>query len=184
MAKAWGGRFEGKTDPRVEKFTESISFDTRLAAVDIRGSQAHARMLAHVGLVTPAECESICATLDAIVSEAVGQLGPIDIVSPSPGIIAYARAWEYDDATWEEIEDTLTMLALPLQPKAISLPAVPHFTASERAARGRSAREECPRSSHAGFELSADRAEFLARLFARKKPDYLNAKSSPASEAA
>ncbi len=36
-------------------------------------------------------------------------------------------------------------------------PAVPHFTASERAARGRSAREECPRSSHAGFELSADR---------------------------
>jgi uncharacterized protein (DUF2252 family) len=35
--------------------------------------------------------------------------------------------------------------------------AVPHFTASERAARGRSAREECPRSSHRDFELSADR---------------------------
>lgn len=69
MAKAWGGRFEGKTDPRVEKFTESISFDARLAAVDIRGSQAHARMLAHVGLVTPAECGSICATLDAIGGE-------------------------------------------------------------------------------------------------------------------
>jgi hypothetical protein len=30
------------------------------------------------------------------------------------------------------------------------------------------------------LELSADRAEFLARLFARKKPDYLNAKSTPA----
>jgi uncharacterized protein (DUF2252 family) len=38
-----------------------------------------------------------------------------------------------------------------------SSPAVPHFTASERAARGRAARAECPRSSHAGFELSPDR---------------------------
>ena len=66
MAKAWGGRFEGKTDPRVEKFTESISFDARLAAADIRGSQAHAKMLAHVGLITPAECEHICTTLDVI----------------------------------------------------------------------------------------------------------------------
>jgi uncharacterized protein (DUF2252 family) len=36
-------------------------------------------------------------------------------------------------------------------------PAVAHFTAAERAARGRSARAECPRSSHAGFELPADR---------------------------
>src|SRR5215472_14718785 len=35
--------------------------------------------------------------------------------------------------------------------------AVAHFTAAERAARGRSARAECPRSSHAGFELVDDR---------------------------
>jgi argininosuccinate lyase len=53
----------------VEKFTESISFDARLAAVDIRGSQAHARMLAHVGIITAAECETICTTLDAISGE-------------------------------------------------------------------------------------------------------------------
>ena len=38
-----------------------------------------------------------------------------------------------------------------------SAPVVEHFTASERAARGRSARAECPRSSHAGFELAPDR---------------------------
>ncbi len=69
MAKAWGGRFEGKTDPRVEKFTESISFDARLAAVDIQGSQAHARMLANVGLIAQAECDSICTALDAIGAE-------------------------------------------------------------------------------------------------------------------
>ena len=36
-------------------------------------------------------------------------------------------------------------------------PAVDHFTVSERAARGRAARAESPRSSHAGFELAPDR---------------------------
>jgi uncharacterized protein (DUF2252 family) len=40
--------------------------------------------------------------------------------------------------------------------KAVA-PVVPHFTVDERAARGRSARAECPRSSHAGFELTEDR---------------------------
>jgi uncharacterized protein (DUF2252 family) len=35
--------------------------------------------------------------------------------------------------------------------------AVPHLTVAERAAQGRAAREACPRSSHAGFELGADR---------------------------
>jgi argininosuccinate lyase len=74
VAKAWGGAFDQATDPRVEKFTESISFDARLAAVDIRGSQAHARMLASVGLLTNAEAESICTTLDDIGREiAAGQ---------------------------------------------------------------------------------------------------------------
>ena len=68
-AKAWGGRFQQSTDPRVERFTESISFDRRLAAVDIRGSKAHAQMLAQVGLITSAECQTIVAALDEIASE-------------------------------------------------------------------------------------------------------------------
>ena len=55
MAKAWGGRFQQTTDVRVEEFTESISFDQRLADADIAGSQAHARMLAKVGLLTLSE---------------------------------------------------------------------------------------------------------------------------------
>src|SRR5947208_4928324 len=41
--------------------------------------------------------------------------------------------------------------------EATPAPAVPHFTPSERAARGRSARAECPRSSHASFEIADDR---------------------------
>ncbi len=68
-AKAWGGRFQQATDPRVERFTESISVDRRLAAVDIRGSSAHAQMLAEVGLITAAECQTILTTLDQIGAE-------------------------------------------------------------------------------------------------------------------
>lgn len=68
-AKPWGGAFDQQTDPRVETFTESISFDKRLAAVDIRGSQAHARMLAKVGLLTNDECQQIVSTLNEIGAE-------------------------------------------------------------------------------------------------------------------
>jgi argininosuccinate lyase len=64
--KTWGGRFTGQTDERVEAFTESISFDQRLYRHDIRASQAHARMLAEVGLLTAGEAEQIVAALDAI----------------------------------------------------------------------------------------------------------------------
>ena len=67
--KPWGGAFDEQTDPRVETFTESISFDSRLAVVDIRGSQAHARMLAKVGLLTAAECQKIVDTLNEIGGE-------------------------------------------------------------------------------------------------------------------
>lgn len=66
QGKTWGGRFAGGTDRRVEAFTESISFDRRLYRQDIAASQAHARMLGEVGLVTPAEAEQIAAALDEI----------------------------------------------------------------------------------------------------------------------
>src|SRR4051794_2168372 len=67
--KTWGGRFTGATDDRVEQFTESISFDRRLYRQDVTASQAHARMLAHVGLLTAGEAEQIVAALDAIAGE-------------------------------------------------------------------------------------------------------------------
>ena len=43
------------------------------------------------------------------------------------------------------------------QAQSASAPVVEHFTAEARAARGRATRAECPRSSHAGFELAPDR---------------------------
>jgi argininosuccinate lyase len=67
--KTWGGRFSGVTDNRVEAFTESISFDRRLSRHDIRASQAHARMLAEVGLLTADEATQIVAALDAIATD-------------------------------------------------------------------------------------------------------------------
>ena len=64
--KTWGGRFQGGTDKRVEEFTESISLDRRLYRHDIRASQAHARMLAEVGVLKPDEAEQIASALDQI----------------------------------------------------------------------------------------------------------------------
>jgi len=68
-AKAWGGVFSEATDARVETFSESISFDRRLADDDIDGSIAHARMLAATGIVTATEAEAIAAALEEIRAE-------------------------------------------------------------------------------------------------------------------
>ncbi len=64
--KLWGGRFDQPTDKFVEDFTASVRFDRRLYAHDIRGSIAHARMLANVGVLTPDECAAIEKGLEQI----------------------------------------------------------------------------------------------------------------------
>ena len=55
MAQLWGGRFTKETDQLVYDFNASLSFDKRLYAQDIRGSRAHAAMLAKQGILTEAE---------------------------------------------------------------------------------------------------------------------------------
>ncbi len=67
--KPWGGVFDGATDPRVEKFTESVSFDHRLYRHDILGSLAHADMLAKVGCLTEQERQQIQTGLQEIKAE-------------------------------------------------------------------------------------------------------------------
>ncbi len=64
--KPWGGAFEQPTDQLLEKFSESVSFDHRLYSHDIRGSVAHAAMLASVGVLTDDECDQIASGLEAI----------------------------------------------------------------------------------------------------------------------
>src|SRR5882762_3362911 len=47
----WSGRFTEPVDEQVKRFTASVGFDKRLAKQDIRGSLAHARMLAACGIL-------------------------------------------------------------------------------------------------------------------------------------
>jgi argininosuccinate lyase len=75
-SKPWSGRFAGKTDRRVEEFTQSISFDRRLFKQDIQVSIAHANMLAKVGLLTHSECQQIVQTLSEIQAEIEGDCFP------------------------------------------------------------------------------------------------------------
>ncbi|MCA1796231.1 MAG: argininosuccinate lyase [Desulfuromonadaceae bacterium] len=67
--KLWGGRFTQPTDKFVEEFTASIGFEQRLYPYDIRGSKAHAQMLARQGIIAPEEAEQIRAGLDEILTD-------------------------------------------------------------------------------------------------------------------
>jgi argininosuccinate lyase len=62
----WGGRFSTAPAELMLHFSESVSFDARLARFDIAGSKAHSAMLAHVGLITAEERDAIHAGLDAV----------------------------------------------------------------------------------------------------------------------
>ncbi|XP_073526099.1 uncharacterized protein [Phyllobates terribilis] len=64
--KLWGGRFEDSVTDAVERFTESISYDKALYKHDIMGSRAHATMLAHQGMMSEVERDSILKGLSEI----------------------------------------------------------------------------------------------------------------------
>lgn len=66
MAKTWGGRFDEPTDALVEQFTESISFDRKLAAVDVEGSIAHVSALKGAKLLTGAEAAALTRGLKRV----------------------------------------------------------------------------------------------------------------------
>ena len=67
--KPWGGRFAAPTDEFVEQFTESVSYDKRLAQCDITGSIAHAKMLAKTKIISKKECDEIITGLKQIEEE-------------------------------------------------------------------------------------------------------------------
>ncbi|MCW5982271.1 MAG: argininosuccinate lyase [Bryobacteraceae bacterium] len=68
--KLWGGRFEGGPSEVFERFSESLSFDRKLLEPDIRGSQAFARALARVGVLSEEECRRIVEAFDGILEDA------------------------------------------------------------------------------------------------------------------
>ena len=68
-AKLWAGRFTEPTHALVERFTESVSVDHRLARHDIQGSVAHATMLAEVGVLSGKDRDAIVAGLEGILAD-------------------------------------------------------------------------------------------------------------------
>jgi argininosuccinate lyase len=65
----WGGRFTEKTDELLKRFGDSITFDRRMYAADIRGSLVYAAELGRSGLITNAECDQLLRGLEQVKAE-------------------------------------------------------------------------------------------------------------------
>ena len=88
-AKPWEHAKHGEgsaTDPLAARFVESLSYDTRLYAADIRASLAHARMLASAMLITREDYAAIERGLSEITRE-------IERSAAGPTAVAVAGAW-------------------------------------------------------------------------------------------
>ena len=90
MAQLWGGRFTKSTDQMVYDFNASINFDKTLFAQDVRGSRAHVKMLASVGVITESEKDEILKGLDGI--EADVNSGALQITSEYEDIHSFVEA--------------------------------------------------------------------------------------------
>jgi len=69
MEKPWAGRFREKTQEIVDKFTSSLSFDTRLWKYDIEGSIAHVKMLGKQNIISREDVRLIIKGLNEIKAE-------------------------------------------------------------------------------------------------------------------
>ncbi|MCI4406222.1 MAG: argininosuccinate lyase [Sulfuricurvum sp.] len=69
MEKMWSGRFTQDASTLLEKFNASIMFDQKLYREDIEGSIAHAKMLAHQGILTFDEAHLIETGMAQVLQE-------------------------------------------------------------------------------------------------------------------
>ncbi|MEH2294501.1 argininosuccinate lyase [Nostoc sp.] len=65
----WSPRFESGLHPAIARFNASIGFDIELIEYDLTGSQAHAKMLAHTGIISKEEGEQLVGGLEQIRQE-------------------------------------------------------------------------------------------------------------------
>lgn len=68
-SKLWGGRFTGKTDPVMEQFNNSISYDKTMWREDIEGSIAYAQAMGRCGILTVEEVDMIVEGLGRVKEE-------------------------------------------------------------------------------------------------------------------
>ncbi len=78
MDKMWAGRFTEPLDSKADDFNSSIHFDCRMAEQDIKGSVAHASMLANKGIIGKDDAEKIIAELGNIIEDIKSGKLPID----------------------------------------------------------------------------------------------------------
>ena len=69
MEKMWAGRFVGALDKEADDFNSSISFDSKMYREDIRGSMAHAAMLAAQNIISAEDADKIIAGLEGILAD-------------------------------------------------------------------------------------------------------------------
>ncbi|MBD1839225.1 argininosuccinate lyase [Coleofasciculus sp. FACHB-64] len=67
--KTWSQRFESALHPAIARFNASIGFDIELIEYDLTGSIAHAKMLAHTGIISESEAQQLVAGLEQIRQE-------------------------------------------------------------------------------------------------------------------
>jgi argininosuccinate lyase len=66
---AWSGRFSEPVSDLVKRYTASVFFDRRMATQDIRGSLAHAKMLARQGIIDAQDLAAIEGGMAQIADE-------------------------------------------------------------------------------------------------------------------
>ena len=69
MDKMWAGRFSKALDKTADDFNSSIHTDCRMYSQDIKGSMAHASMLAAEKIISAADCEVILGGLESILND-------------------------------------------------------------------------------------------------------------------
>ncbi|MGH9471397.1 MAG: argininosuccinate lyase [Terriglobales bacterium] len=80
--KLWGGRFREPTAAAMERFSQSLTFDWRLAAAEIAGTRAHVHALEQAQVLSAAEAAALTAALGQLERELPA---PADVtLAPGP----------------------------------------------------------------------------------------------------
>ena len=90
MAQLWGGRFTGSINELAWNFNASIRFDKRFLEQDVRGSKAHATMLAKQNIISEEEKKLITEGLDSILEDV--KSGKLEITSKYEDIHSFLEA--------------------------------------------------------------------------------------------
>jgi argininosuccinate lyase len=90
MEKMWAGRFQKALDKKADDFNSSLRFDYRMYEQDIKGSMAHAAMLARQGILPQTEVDAIIDGLAGILEDI--QTGKLDFSANAEDIHMFIEA--------------------------------------------------------------------------------------------